>query len=477
MPPRISKPLPFRASAAALSLAALLTLTAGNNYGQTLTVTPAVALADQPVAITATGLQPGEEVTLKSELEDGAGHTWNAEAKFAADATGKLDLTRAAPLKGSYKDVSAMGLVWSMRPNGEARIYQPPRNLGPQTIRFTLQSKTGSATAQLQQIVLPEEVRLIQVNGVLHGVLFLPPDSAPIPGELAPLTTAAATNANTNASGPQPSADSQQSPNTAKPSQKRPALLVLGGSEGGTPMRRAAWFASHGYVTLALAYFNVPGLPQQLRDIPLEYFGEAVSWLSQRPEVDPQRIGVVGTSRGGELALQLGSMYPQLHAVVAFVPANVRVQACCDGGGGPAWTWRGQGLTYALGSFSSMASNLTAQIHVEDTHGPIFLISGLSDGVWPSSQMTALAQSRLKSAHFKYPVERLDYPNAGHRAGSPEIDPSWMGELRHPVSGRSEDLGGTPAGNAASGLDAGPRVLAFLAQALGSTSDASAAQR
>lgn len=442
---------------------------------QTLTITPDTALVDQPVAITAAGLQPGEEVTIKSDLEDGAGHMWSAEAKFAADATGKLDLTTAAPLKGSYKGVSAMGLVWSMRPDGEARIYQPPHNLGPQTIRFTLHSKSGSAAAQLQQIVLAEGVRLVQVKGALHGVLFLPPDSAPLPGDAEPLATATSA-ANTNPATSQAPADSQPSPAATKPPRPRPALLVVGGSEGGTPVRRAAWFASHGYVTLALAYFAVPGLPQQLRDIPLEYFGEGVSWLSQRPEVDPQRIGVVGTSRGGELALQLGSMYPQLHAVVAFVPANVRVQACCDGGGGPAWTWHGQGLAYVMGSFSNMASDMQAQIQVENTHGPILLISGQSDGIWPSSQMTAKVESRLKSAHFKYPVERLDYPSAGHRAGAPEIDPSWMGELRHPISGRPEDLGGTPAGNAASGLDAGPRVLAFLAQALESAPHAATGQ-
>ena len=438
MPAHLSKLLRF------CLLSSLLTLTAARTYSQTLTITPAVAPVDQPIAITATGLQPGEEVTLKSALEDGAGHGWNAEAKFAADSSGNLDLTKTAPLKGSYKGISAMGLVWSMRPNGDARIYQPPHDLGPQTIRFTLHSKTGSANAQLQQIVLPENVHLVQLKGALHGVLFVPPDTAPIPGEAA---------------------------TTQNPPLKRPALLVVGGSEGGTPMRRAAWFASHGYVTLALAYFNVPGLPQQLRDIPLEYFGEGISWLSQRPEVDPQRIGVVGTSRGGELALQLGSMYQQLHAVVAFVPANVRVQACCDGGLGGAWTWHNQELAYARGSMNGMTSNMQAQIHVEDSHGPIMLISGQSDGVWPSSDMTHAVQSRLKSAHFKYDVERLDYPKAGHRAGAPEIDPSWMGELRHPVSGRPEDLGGSPEGNAASGLDAGPRVLAFLAHALGSGSD------
>ncbi|HTV08909.1 MAG TPA: acyl-CoA thioesterase/bile acid-CoA:amino acid N-acyltransferase family protein [Candidatus Aquilonibacter sp.] len=435
-----------RVPRAALCLAASFILTGACSYAQTLTVTPATALVDQPVAITASGLEPGEVVTVRADLDDAADHGWSAEAKFAADSGGKLDLTQDAPLKGSYHGVSAMGLVWSMQPTGEARIYQPPRDLGPQTIRFTLHSKAGSAKAQLEQIILLPGTRILELKGALHGAVFLPPDTAPMPGQLA-----------------------------ATSPQRRPALLVVGGSEGGTPLRRAAWLANHGYVTLALAYFAVPGLPQELRNIPLEYFGEAISWLSQRPDVDPARLGVVGTSRGGELALQLGSMYPALHAVVAFVPANVRVQACCDGYGGGAWTWRGHELAYAMGSFNGMAKNEAAQIRVELTHGPILVVSGQSDGVWPSSQMTAMVVSRLKSAHFKYEVERLDYPNAGHRAGDPEIIPAWLGELRHPISGRPMDLGGTPSGNAASGLDAGPRILAFLAQALGSPSAAAAA--
>ena len=139
-----------------------------------------------------------------------------------------------------------------------------------------------------------------------------------------------------------------------QPTGRHPALLVVGGSEGGTPVRRAAWLASHGYVALALAYFHAPGLPDQLRDIPLEYFGHSLSWLAQRPE-----------------------------------------------------------------------------------------------------------------------VVRLDYAKAGHRAGSPEIIPAWHGELRHPVSGRPEDLGGTPEGNAASGLDAAPRILEFLARAFATTASSS----
>jgi hypothetical protein len=44
---------------------------------------------------------------------------------------------------------------------------------------------------------------------------------------------------------------------------RRPALLVFSGSEGGlTTSMAAALLAAHGYPSLALAYFKVPGLPR-----------------------------------------------------------------------------------------------------------------------------------------------------------------------------------------------------------------------
>ncbi len=96
---------------------------------QTLTVDPALALADQVVTIRAAGLDPGERVSIRAELTDGAGHHWASKAEFAADAAGGVDASTQAPVSGSYKDVSAMGLIWSMMPAERAAAhYQPPPN-------------------------------------------------------------------------------------------------------------------------------------------------------------------------------------------------------------------------------------------------------------------------------------------------------------------------------------------------------------
>ena len=185
--------------------------------------------------------------------------------------------------------------------------------------------------------------------------------------------------------------------------------------------------------------------------------------MSRRPEIIADRIAVSGSSRGCELALQLGSMYTAIKAVVAYAPANARYPACCNiRPPQPAWTWKGYGLAFDRISTQGPISEPGAEISVEQTHGPILLISGGEDGVWNSSSMTDSVVSRLRRAHFGYEVVRLNYPHAGHSAGRPEIVPEEQGAVRNPTSGREMELGGTPKGNAESSLDAPAKVLAFL---------------
>jgi hypothetical protein len=91
-------------------------LFAGGIAAQTLEVVPARAMADEAAAIRATGLGPNERVSIRAELTDGGGQSWASQADFVADAQGAVDASKQAPVAGSYKEVSAMGLVWSMMP-------------------------------------------------------------------------------------------------------------------------------------------------------------------------------------------------------------------------------------------------------------------------------------------------------------------------------------------------------------------------
>ena len=397
---------------------------------QTLEIVPNRVLVDESAVIRARGLEPNERISIQAELVDGADEPWSSQAEFIADAQGVVDTSQQAPVKGSYEGVSAMGLIWSMKPAAKhVPSYHTPRDLGSQIIKFQLMRNGQQVTsAQMEQLGVAEGVQRIKVEGQLHGVLLLP--------------------------------------NTKE---RRPGVLVVGGSEGGMPLGKAAWLASRGYAALALAYFRYDDLPPLLEGIPLEYFGSALAWMMQRSEILADRIAVMGTSRGGELALQLGSMFPQIKAVVAYVPANVRYPACCGNTRVPyAWTWRGQALAFEFprGRGRNRGAALGAAIAVERTHGPILLISGEDDGVWDSTGMANAIVARLKQTHFPYPYEHLKYPHAGHRAGRPEVVPAWHGSVRNPTSGREENLGGRPQGDAQSSLDAIPKVLEFLRESL-----------
>ncbi|MEW5870523.1 MAG: CocE/NonD family hydrolase [Chloroflexota bacterium] len=52
--------------------------------------------------------------------------------------------------------------------------------------------------------------------------------------------------------------------------------------------------------------------------------GSALAYLSARPNIDPQRIGIAGCSIGGQIALQGAVHYSQLRAVWADGPAMLR---------------------------------------------------------------------------------------------------------------------------------------------------------
>lgn len=407
-------------------------------HAQKIVITPNPAMTDETAEIRVTEVPAAAHVTIRAELVDGGGQAWASEAEFIADAQGTIEVAKQAPVKGSYRTSSAMGLIWSMRPiTKDVHQYEPPRDFGPQVIHFhLLQGGKETAGAQLEQRPIRDGVREIRVEGTLHGVFFAPAGM-----------------------------------------DKHAGVLVLGGSEGGMPIRRAAWLASHGFAAFALCYFHCEGRPAELQNIDLEYFGQALSWMMQRPEVAGDRLAVMGTSRGGELALQVGSMYPPIRAVAAYVPANVRYPACCGQSGFAAWTWQGQALAWANPRERNNLIMMTrAAISVEHTHGPILVIGGQDDGVWPSAEMADAVAARLRHAHFTYPCIELKYPHAGHRAGMPEIDPSWHGGVVHPLTGKAIELGGTPEGNAQSSLDAIPKVLAFLDQSLAAGGQPSGAE-
>jgi len=201
---------------------------------------------------------------------------------------------------------------------------------------------------------------------------------------------------------------------------RRPAVLVLGGSEGGLPGGLLpALLASNGYPALGLAYFAEPGLPKTLSRVPLEYFAGALRWLARQPGVDPARIAVLGVSRGSEAAQLLGVYYPSLvHAVIASVPSNVAI-CSYPGCAGPAWTLHGHALPYTSETDTpSPADNPAAVIPDQRIQGPVFLDCGEADQTWTSCPYAQAILRLLDAHHDRWAHVLYAYPGAGHSVGA-----------------------------------------------------------
>jgi dienelactone hydrolase len=376
----------------------------------------APVLTDEVVPIEISGLTRGHPVTITLR-----GPALVSRAVFVPDSAGRVDLARMAP-KSGYDGVQPMGLFWFAKRESEATprepvsepVSEPVRVGNPPPVVWHLTAEQDGAvvatdTVLRRAVAADVRIRPVRASG-LFGAVYQPPGNEP-----------------------------------------RPAVLVLGGSGGGLPLALDApgGLASRGYVVLSLAYFARNGLPQELRDIPLEYFKRALDWLAAQPFVDSTRIAVMGASRGAEAALLIGSTYPQVHAVIAVSPSNVVVGSCCSDRFADAWTLNGSPVR-------------RAEIPVENIRGPVLLISGRDDGVWPSTKSAESIVRRLNEHHFAHPVTNLSFPNAGHAISRPHSSTMEINSLRHPLTGRIMHMGGTPLGTALAREAAWTGVLDFL---------------
>jgi dienelactone hydrolase len=378
----------------------------------TISIEPAEAVYGTPISMTISGLEPGEDATLKASSIDGSGIIWVSTATFKADRNGAIDLSRQAPLSGDYNEPDVMGPLWSMKPSNSRnndRVFR--KHAHGLTVQFqSINSRGETTTAFLKRYYQKPDEGLVQVmldaNGC-KGFLFYPETGGPFPG-----------------------------------------IILLSGSGGGMNTSLAKAFASNGFAALALAYFRYPGLPGYLEEIPLEYFLGAIEWMQNHKAVQKTNLGLVGHSKGGECALLLASLYNEFNAVVAYVP-SAYVWKCVSPDVKSCWSLAGKGLSFIStietqeevqqfyrGELSSIRKWFTdglaaadpdliekATIRVEKIKAPIFLASDTDDRTWPSSEFCETIVQRLKAHHFPYEYKHIRGEKAGHHVYYPDFIP------------------------------------------------------
>jgi dienelactone hydrolase len=271
---------------------------------------------------------------------------------------------------------------------------------------------------------------------------------------------------------------------------KHPAILLLGGSDGGDPLATtAAAFGHRGYVAASIAYFAAPGVPATMQDIPVETVGDALAALKRRADVDSRRIGIMGISTGGEFALLAASTYPDIRAVVAVVPSPFAWQGIAQSASTPpesSWSVAGKPVPYvpyspAIGQAHEIAVRTHAPMnlrpgydvsmkntgainraffHLDRINGPVFFLSAGDDHLWDSVRQVNMGLAFLKKMHHRFADRATEYPLAGHlflaaTADRPLVTVPFPGGL-------NLLLGGTPKANVAAAADAWPRIMTFL---------------
>ena len=423
-----------------------------NARASNIEVTPEVSLLDQDTKIVVQYLSPNEIVYMKAEAIDENNTCWLSFASFQANEEGIVDLSKQSPLEVTYQGMDSMGLLWSMQskegPSASFLVKKDQFSIRLKVFR----DKQEIASKEIVRLLKAPTVKKISIreNGLV-GVLFVPPSEKPLP-----------------------------------------VIITLSGSNGGISEKVSGLLAAHGFAVFALGYFGVDGLPPFLRDIPLEYFATAFSWLKTRPDIDGSRIGIFGGSRGGELALILGSWFPEsIQAIAANVPSSV-IYGGSDGKNiGNAWTFHGKPIGPCAHeifppSFEDLGKDpehpfketpgflegmkekevfAAAAIPVEKIRASLLLTSGGDDQMWPSGIYSFQIEERLREYGSTIYWQHLHYPKAGHGIGYPPL-PESSNIYYHPIAKRWFDLGGSVADNRYASQDAWKKILTFFEKAL-----------
>lgn len=273
-----------------------------------------------------------------------------------------------------------------------------------------------------------------------------------------------------------------------KNAKNRTAIILVGGGDWGDYWGQE--FAKANYVGLSLPYYREEGLPQLMEEIPLEYFEKAILWLKEQPEVNPDKIIVMGASRNAELSLLIASYFSNnINGVIAYSPSSVswsnKVVPFNSDSMMPSWTFKNKPVPFIpmekikgsqyrtietisywkQGLSDSLALN-KALIPAENINGPILLLSGADDEVWPSAMMSDMIENRIKKSSFNFEFENIKYASAGHLISSNPNNPSTMRQGKMVINGKSYNynFGGTEKGDKTAQKDASTRVFRFLSK-------------
>lgn len=332
-------------------------------------------LADESFNIVINGLKPRETYRVEMYLTDyycinapmllAHDVLWRSTGTFVSDKNGIIDISQTPSCSGSYEGISTMGLFFNAKPltNKKKKL---PSSLSkiPLLDQFfvkikIMQGNTVIAERTFSRRYMSSQISHQDIYGEhFQGRLFYD-----------------------------------------KKSLKAPALIIVSGSEGRIEKAQnmAQLLSSRGYICLAVAYFGLEGLPKHLERIPLEGLVGAKDYLRQHPQVDSERIGIYGRSKGTEFVLAEESLFNDVQCLVLNSPSDVVYEGIKGKWNShtSSWTYLQKELSYQKFRlrdylFSKLfrktfPKDCSARIDVGQIHSPILLLGSTVDEIWDAS--------------------------------------------------------------------------------------------
>ncbi|MGP7818248.1 acyl-CoA thioester hydrolase/BAAT C-terminal domain-containing protein [Niallia sp. 01092] len=380
------------------------------------------SFADERINIKVIGLLPNQKIKIEASTDNyqcinipiqHSYGVWNSYGYFIANDEGVVDLSKQIPIDGSYNYCDSMGLFSSMSQYEVNKNLNIPTKLDSINV-FESYSVTFTLTIDNEVVCQKPCLRLFKDSNVKVTTI----DNENLTGRLFINTSL---------------------------NEIKPCIIVLSGSDGRIEKAQmiASLLASHGFHTLALSYFGLDGLSENLSEIPIEYIENAISFLQSHPKTQGNQIYLYGRSKGGEMALLAGTLFPQIKKIVANTPSCYVYEGISKNkkmSRHSSWTFKGSEIPYARISMKALCSfllkkllswktvnlidlydfvlkdkkNLKASIPLEKINGDILFLSSVDDEIWPSFKHCNIAEKYLDKYNFIHRYEHFSYQDCGH---------------------------------------------------------------
>ncbi|GAB2567900.1 acyl-CoA thioesterase/bile acid-CoA:amino acid N-acyltransferase family protein [Gracilibacillus alcaliphilus] len=420
-----------------------------------INITPKESKTNEPISFQIYTNEPSSQIVIKASTKDDRQERFVSEATFISDENGIIDLNLHSPIEGDYEGIDVFGLFWSMESKKDRMFIK--HSSDPLVINIEVYHNGALlASEQIIRTFYQKNIIKKELNDdSMIGTLFYPENGDSLP-----------------------------------------AVVIIGGSDAEVHESSAALVASEGYVVLALAYFGRKGLPKGIVEIPLEYIDHAFQYLMNLRQVDQKRLGIIGFSRGSELALLYASHFPNIKSVIAVAPSAIIFSGLVNMQPveKSAWAYKNVPLPYfraqrtkqdtfsffkhwILGKpYSGLdVMNRIIQdeqqleetaIPIENIKTPMMFFAGEDDHIQPAVFFTKRIESLLQNHEYKKQNEFIYYENVGHFAtfpGSAPNLPQITGNMQYNMR---MIFGGTKKDNARAASNSWEKTVKFLNETL-----------